>query len=361
MRSMFKNLKIGRTLHMAENGLEGLKILHTTPVDLAIIDWRMPVMNGTKMLEEIRKDRVLRDLPVIMVTAESEKEIVLEAAEIEVEGYLLKPLTPAVLEEKIRMIIDQANHPDKATLHVRAARQLEESDDINSAIKHMACAVELRPGASRLQRNLGLLFEKAGDEARMVAHLKKAASDNPQDVITRRILGNFYWKKQDLVSAVGYYHDVVSMTRKFSQEAVELSEVLLQEKQSRNAKLLFSGVIAKSPRDQELIENVIKICFRHDEYAYALILVKRLIQDFPSNVELVYQAGNICEAMDDFDAALEYFEIVDKQQFSNIDVKLKLARIYIRKKRIIQADDYINQVLKKDPGNEDALALRRMV
>ncbi len=361
VRSLLKNVNIGQSFHMAENGIEGLKILHTTPVDLAIVDWKMPVMNGTRMLEEIRKDRMLRDLPVIMVTGVPEKEIVLEAAEIEVEGYLLKPLTPAVLEAKIRMIIDQVNHPDKATQHVRTARRLEEDDDIESAIAHMTRAAQLKPGASRLQRNLGLLFEKSGDEARMVDHLKKAVSINPQDVVSHRMLGDFYWRKGELVPAVCYYHDVVSMTRKFSHEAVELGEALLKEKQSRNAKLLFSGIMAKSPRDQELIEKIVEICLCHDEYEYALNLVKRLIRDFPSGMGLIYQAGSICEAMDDTDGALEYFQMVDKHQMYNLDVKLKLARLYITKKKIIQADDYINQILKKDPKNEDAITLRRLV
>ncbi len=361
VRSLLKNLKIGRTFHMAENGLEALRILHTTHVDVAIIDWKMPVMNGTQLLEAVRKDRQLRDLPVLMVTGESEKEIVLEAAEIEVEAYLIKPLTPLVLEEKLKIIVDQANHPDKATLHVRMARSLEEKNDIDRAIKHMERAVQLKPGASRLLRKLGLLYQKAGDEKTMTRYLKQAAASNVQDVVTRRILGDFYWENQDFLSAVCYYQEVVSMTRKFGEDAIELGEALLNDKQSKNAKLLFSGVVAKSSKDLELIEKIVEICLRYDEYSYALGLLKRLIHDNPTNMDLVYQAGNVCRRMDNPDAALEYFLMVDKHQFSRVDVKLKLAKIFILKKQVIQADDYLNQVLKKDPANREALTLRRLV
>ncbi len=178
MRSMLKNLKIGRVVHMAENGLEALKILHVNSIDLAIVDWNMPVMNGAQMLEAVRNNKALRDIPVLMVTGESEKDIVLEAAEIEVEGYLLKPLTPAVLEEKIKTIIHQVNFPEEATLHVRKARHLEEKKDIDTAIKHMERAVQLKPGASRLLRNLGLLYQKNGDEKSMEEYLTIAVSVN---------------------------------------------------------------------------------------------------------------------------------------------------------------------------------------
>lgn len=361
VRSMLKNMKIGKTLHMAENGLEALKVLHTCHVDLVITDWRMPVMNGTRLLEAIRSDRRLRDLPVLMVTAESEKEIVLDAAEIEVEGYLLKPLTPSVLEKKIQTIIDQVNQPDKATLHLRKARRLEENMDIETAIKHMQCAVQLKPGASRLLRNLGLLYQKSGDSTAMETYLKKAAAVNPQDVVTRRILGNFYWKTNNLLSAVCYYQQVVNMTRKFCEEAVDLGGDLLKEGQSHNAKLLFSTIIAKSPKNQPLLEKIVDTCMEHEEHRYALGLLKRLIRDYPSNMDLVYQAGTVCEMMDDNETAIANFLLVDKHQFSRIDVKLKLARLFILKKKVIQADNYLNQVLKKDPSNEEALTLRRLV
>lgn len=361
LRSMLKNLKIGGTLHMAENGAEGLKILNGNPVDLAIIDWRMPVMNGTQLLESIRKDPGLRDIPVLMVSGESEKDIVLEAAEIEVEGYLLKPLTPAVLEEKILAIVDQANHPDKATLHVREARKLEETGNVGMAIKHMACAVELKPGASRLLRKLALLYRENGDRAAMERYLTLAVSANQNDVVSRKVLGDYYWEAGKWESAAYYYCRVVSMTRKFSGQAIRLGAALLENNYSGHAKKLFSKIISKSPKNISLTKKIVDICIDRDEWEYARILLEKLIRMFPSNDGLIYQAGSVCEMLDRFDEALEYYLTVDKQGFSQIDVKLKIAKILIRKKKIIQADDYLNMVLKKDPQNTEALDLRRLV
>ncbi|MCP4721395.1 MAG: response regulator, partial [Desulfobacteraceae bacterium] len=110
IKKMLRNLNLGTIIYFAENGVEGLRCLQANNVDIAIVDWKMPVMTGVQMLDAIRSDRQLRDLPVIMVTAESEKDIVLDVAEIEVDGYLLKPLTPAILEEKIRIVVDKVNN-----------------------------------------------------------------------------------------------------------------------------------------------------------------------------------------------------------------------------------------------------------
>ncbi len=360
-RSMLKNMKIVQTFHMAENGVDALKILHSNSVDIAIVDWKMPVMNGAELLENIRSDRRLRDLPVLMVTGESEKDIVIEAAEIEVDGYLLKPLTPSLLEEKINSLIQKVNDPEKAILHIRKARQLEEKEDYTLAIKHMQRAVELKPGASRLLRKLGILYQKIGDEQSMEKNYIIAVSANNQDVVTLQMLGEYYLSKKDFASATNYYQDVVEMTRKFNDEAIELGARLLENNHSKPAKELFSNIISKSPKNVTLVGKIAEICIQSDELVYALTQLKKLSRSYPTNYDLIFQMGAINEMMENVDAALENYLIVDKNLFARIDVKLKLAHIFYHKKKMIQADNYLNRVLKTDPNNENALALRRLL
>ncbi len=134
IRKMLQNLNIGKTLKFAENGREGMEVLSKTKCDLAILDWNMPIMNGIEMLERIREDKVLRDMPVIMVTAESERDVVSEVAETEVNAYLLKPLTLAALDNKIKAVVKKANKPNPATKHRVKARELEEMGEYESAL-----------------------------------------------------------------------------------------------------------------------------------------------------------------------------------------------------------------------------------
>ncbi len=361
VRSMLKNLKIGQTPHMAENGLEALRMMHASRIDLVITDWKMPIMSGAQLLEAIRSDRDLRDTPVLMVTAESEKDIVLEAAEIEVDAYLLKPLTPAVLEEKIATIIQQINEPEKATLHIKKARQLEENNDIETAIKHLKRAIQLKPGASRILRNIGLLYQKTGNEAAFEKFLLKAASANPQDAVTRYLLGQFYREKNKLLPATLYFHEMIVLTRKFTDDAIELGQELLMDQQLKNARQLFSGIIARMPKNMEVVEKILDICIEYGEFPFALNLLKKTRHDFPGNYDLVYKTACICEMMDDLDIALEHFLTVDKNQYGRIDVKLKIAKIYHQKKKSIQADNFLNAILRIDSKNKDALKLRRQI
>ncbi|RLC06118.1 MAG: response regulator, partial [Deltaproteobacteria bacterium] len=178
IRKMLKNLNLGTNLKFAENGREGLEILHNTKCDIAILDWNMPVMNGIEMLEKIRNDKAIRDLPVIMVTAESERDIVSEVAESEINAYLLKPLTLAALDGKIRAVVKRVNNPEPVTRHRLKARELEEMGDYESAIEQTRIALVHKPSASRLLRQLGLLHFKVKKNSIAEKCLLKAASVN---------------------------------------------------------------------------------------------------------------------------------------------------------------------------------------
>jgi two-component system chemotaxis response regulator CheY len=72
--------------------------------ELVLLDWNMPRMSGIDCLREIRSSPKFEKLPVIMVTAEAEQELVVEAVSAGVTNYIVKPFTPATLEKKIKEI-----------------------------------------------------------------------------------------------------------------------------------------------------------------------------------------------------------------------------------------------------------------
>ena len=108
-RVMSKNLnQMGfKNVVMAANGVEGMRILHSQPIQVVIADWNMPVMNGLEMLKLIRADAKLANLPVLMVTAEGERHQVEEAIRAGVSDFMLKPFTSNSLEIKLMKIINQ--------------------------------------------------------------------------------------------------------------------------------------------------------------------------------------------------------------------------------------------------------------
>ena len=109
MRRIIKNLlrDLGfNNTSEADDGLTALPMLKGGGFDLLVTDWNMPGMQGIDLLKAVRadEDETLKNIPVLMVTAEQKKEQIVEAAQAGVNGYIVKPFTALILKEKLEKI-----------------------------------------------------------------------------------------------------------------------------------------------------------------------------------------------------------------------------------------------------------------
>ena len=86
----------------AGDGNEAYKVLKDNmPVDIILLDWNMPVMDGLTFLKKVRSEAVYSAVKIIMCTSESEKSKVVEALKTGANNYIIKPFTPEALKEKL--------------------------------------------------------------------------------------------------------------------------------------------------------------------------------------------------------------------------------------------------------------------
>jgi len=107
MRKIIRNIltQLGfKNILEADDGTTALEILKKEKVDLIISDWNMPKMSGLELLKAVRGDENLKDVPFVMVTAEAQKENILEAIKYKVNQYIVKPFTPETLKEKLEKV-----------------------------------------------------------------------------------------------------------------------------------------------------------------------------------------------------------------------------------------------------------------
>ncbi len=118
MRRIIKNilLEIGyHNIEEAEDGEIALQKLKAGGIEFVITDWNMPNMSGLELLTAVRLDEALKNIPVLMVTAEAAKENVINAVQAGVSNYIVKPFTATVLKERVDAILAK----------VRAAQNLK--------------------------------------------------------------------------------------------------------------------------------------------------------------------------------------------------------------------------------------------
>jgi two-component system chemotaxis response regulator CheY len=110
MRRIVKNLliEIGFTnIEEADDGNTALPILEKGGIDFLVTDWNMPGMPGIDLLKAVRANPKLSSMPVLMVTAESKRDQILEAAQAGVNGYVVKPFTADTLSEKVNKVFER--------------------------------------------------------------------------------------------------------------------------------------------------------------------------------------------------------------------------------------------------------------
>lgn len=96
-----------QAVNQAANGLEAWEIMQKEWLDIVFLDLNMPEMDGISLVEKMRADRVLRELPVVVVSSERSEEKSRRLKEIGVNAHLYKPFTPEVMREVFREVLGE--------------------------------------------------------------------------------------------------------------------------------------------------------------------------------------------------------------------------------------------------------------
>jgi class 3 adenylate cyclase len=154
--------RLGYEVVQAESGSQGLERLKAKPVDLVLLDLLMPGMNGYQVLEQMRADAALRDIPVIVLSALDMMESVVKCVEMGAQDYLPKPFDPVLLRARIGACLEKKRLRDREVMYLR---QIEEekkrSDDLLHVILPHYVAEELKKTKAvkpRRHDDVGVLF-----------------------------------------------------------------------------------------------------------------------------------------------------------------------------------------------------------
>ena len=113
----------GHRVQLAAGGREALDLLRQQRADLVLLDVMMPEVDGYQVLQQLKADAGLRDIPVLMISAVDEIESVVRCIELGAEDYLPKPFDPVLLRARIGACLEKKRLRDREAQH---SRELEE-------------------------------------------------------------------------------------------------------------------------------------------------------------------------------------------------------------------------------------------
>jgi adenylate cyclase len=152
----------GHDVYLAKNGTEALEMLADNDFDLVLLDILMPQVNGFDVLVRMKSSEAMRDIPVIMISALSEMDVVVRCIEAGAEDYLPKPFNPVMLKARIGACLEKKRLREREKEHLRQIeREQHRADELLHVILPTDIVAELKRDnrvKPRRYENVAVLF-----------------------------------------------------------------------------------------------------------------------------------------------------------------------------------------------------------
>ncbi len=291
--------------------------LNSSKIGFIICDWHMPKLPGLELLRRVRDNPLLRDIPFLMVTAEVSETRIVQAAETDVDGYLLKPFIARVLEEKIGQIMHVKENPSPFETHMKAGLTMMENGMSELAFEEFSKALEIKPDSARARQSIGEVFMRSGDMEKAEQWLMEAVRSNPQYVRAHESLGELYTKEKKDEKAINCYEQASAISPHNAERQLALGKLYISTNSVEKADKAFARALENERLDADL----------HTQIG-----------------EIYLTAGNPSKAAAAFKSSLGIFE--------NVHVYNRLGIALRKKKRFKEAVNEYRKALKIDPADE---------
>lgn len=220
----------------AMNGIDAVAFLNTEMVDLILLDVSMPIVSGVEVLEIVRNDERLKHIPVVMITANKEKEIATRLVELGIMGYILKPLMIDNLVKNMRDIFEKIDQSDNKEV------QAEET----SKKKNVILAFENKELSAEVKSKLSG-FDNIFETDNGVETLKLFMKEKPSIVFASpgiQILADILLAKS-LFKVAGNRKFKMIVSRESGKVTTEENKFIHDVVQSSNKKTEFAEIVAE--------------------------------------------------------------------------------------------------------------------
>ncbi|MBI3599395.1 MAG: tetratricopeptide repeat protein [Nitrospinae bacterium] len=333
----------------AENGDTALKKMKSEGVDFVICDWNMPVMSGIELLRKVRDDEKLKDMPFLMVTAEITESQIVQAAETEVDGYIIKPFVAKTLGEKINSILDKKANPGEADKAITKAMKYYDGGMYKEAISTYEDALKMTPKSARIRHAIGEVYEKMGMDDKAIAYYEEAYKINPQYIKVHQSMGDMYLKKGDTDKAMESIERAAKISPNNPQRQAQLGKIYLAKGEVEKADKAFKTAVNVDPKNAGLRTDIGEAYLKsgHDEKAAESFKGSLNVVE---NIHVYNRLGIALRRKGKHLEAIEEYKKAIRLDPKDEAVYYNMGRAYLEVKKKIEAVSAFKKALEIDPN-----------
>ncbi len=343
----------------ARNGKEGWEKIQSseTGVDIVLSDMLMPEEDGLQLLQRIRNSKEYWHLPFIMITCVDDMDRIMSVTEEHIDAYLVKPVTEAVLRQKIYSAIKKAYDPDPYHRALFNGKKCLREGQHEMAIQSLEEARSLQPRQSATYFHLAQAMEKVGrmDEAEENYNLCKESSN---DLYVKSLdgLARVYQYRGDHANAMEVLTKAIEVSPNTPDRHMDLAMQLKAVGNTGAAKASLAKALKLSRKKVKLPQRYIEACLDLGMDKEAEAVMQRSMGGM-EDIALLNQMGIVCRRRKEFDRAQKYYKRALEIAPDDETLNYNYAVLLVDLKDYQAARSYLYQVLRENPDSEKALAL----
>ncbi len=337
----------------ASDGSVALRKMQGEIPDFLILDWNMPRMAGIDLVQRMREDKHFVEIPILMVTAEVQETQIVQAAESDIDGYIIKPFIAVTLEEKINSIMAKRNSPSEFDKLIKGGMSYREKKEFDKAIEAFGLALKASPQSARVRHLIGETYGMKGDMKKSEQFYEEAVKINPQYIKVHQSLGELYQKTGNSEKAIASIENAARISPNSSKRQATLGKLYIAKGDVKQAEKAFKQAVKVEPNNAALKTVIGEIYLESGQEDKAADSFKESLE-LKEDINVYNRLGIALRRKHRFKEAIEQYQKALKVEPRDEGLHYNIGRAYIEANDKVKAMAHFKKALEIKPGFEDA-------
>ena len=228
------------------------------------------------------------------------------------------------------------------------------SKDLDKALFHLKVALKIKPDFEKAMYNLGIIYEKNGQNDRAITYYLKVLKINPDNFGALNNLGFIFYKEGDYDKAIYYYNAALKTDPTKTDVRMNLANVLFLEAKPDKAISHYKEILQDEPKIADVHYNLANVLSSQNRINEAVHHYNETIRIDPEYSKAYYNLGNIFLSQGKIEEAVTYFIRAIKFKPDYVQVYNKLGLILFKQGKLDKAKVFFSEALQLDPNFSEA-------
>ena len=337
---------------------DAVEYLKTHPVDLVISDIYLPKGSGMDILRYIRTRPIANDLPVIFVTGEATKDDIVQAVDLGVNDYLIKPFEPPDFLSKAKSVLEKFRNPTPRVRKLRMAEAHFFSGKLDEAMTLFKELLAEESDSVRVMVSLAQAHARVGNIDDALTLIDDAIRLSPIYFPAYAVATDLLLDRGRKLEAIEYLTKEISIHGKQPQRRILLADLCFELNNPKAGLEHVRQALVDNPREETVLLKMAELQFMSGDVEKSIHYYLKTRRKNPHCTKALDGLAQVCVSIGDPPKALKMFNEFLRTSPGQKDVLLARARLFEKIGEVDPALGDIETYLISEPESIEALLIR---